>query len=350
MYRGSLLIPVIVVCLFSGISVALVSAQSEKITEGSLRVVGIEAKKPQLCPLKSTKVSADVRGFVSRVTVTQSFQNPFDRAIEAVYTFPLPNDAAVDNMTIRIGDRTIKGKIMERQKAREAYDKAKQEGKVTALLDQERPNIFTQSVANITPNAEIQVVIEYVETLKYRDDAYEFTFPMTIGERYIPSSTEATAAARISPKSKRRPGHTISIDLKIDAGVPIQEITSRTHPISSQQFSPTEYRISLAQEDEIPNRDLVVKYKTAGTKIDDAILASKDDRGGFFTLILQPPDRVMPADTTPKEIVFVLDTSGSMEGFPIRKAKEAMNLTLDSLNPGDTFDTGGCEPWIYYGP
>src|SRR6187551_87210 len=116
MFRESLLIPVLVLCLFSGISVSVVSAQSEKITEGSLRVAGIDAKQPQLCPLKSTHVSADVRGFVSRVTVTQTFQNPFDRAIEAVYTFPLPNDAAVDDMTIQIGERTIKGKIMERQK------------------------------------------------------------------------------------------------------------------------------------------------------------------------------------------------------------------------------------------
>ena len=338
MFRESLLVPLIVVCLFAGISASTVSAQSEKTTEGSLRVVGIDSKKPQLCPLKSTKVTADVRGFVSRVRVTQSFQNPFDRAIEAVYTFPLPNDAAVDDMTILIGDRTIKGKIMERQKAREAYDNAKQEGKVAALLDQERPNIFTQSVANITANAEIKVVIEYVETLKYRDDAYEFTFPMTIGQRYIPSSVGEADAARISPKSKERPGHTISIDLDIDAGVPIQDISSRTHLISAQQFSPTAYKVSLTQEDEIPNRDFVVKYKTAGTKIDDAILASKDDRGGFFTLILQPPDKVMPQDTMPKEIVFVLDTSGSMEGFPIKKAKEAMNLTLAGLNPSDTFN------------
>ena len=124
MSRESLLFPLIVVCLFAGISVARVPAQSEKITEGSLRVVGVEAKQPQLCPLKSTKVSADVRGFVSRVTVTQTFQNPFDRAIEAVYTFPLPNDAAVDDMTIEVGERTIKGKIMERGKAQETYEKA----------------------------------------------------------------------------------------------------------------------------------------------------------------------------------------------------------------------------------
>lgn len=338
MLREFLLIPLFGVCLFSAIAVSFVSAQSENVREGSLRVSGVSEKKPTLCPLKNTKVTAEVRGFVSRVTVTQNFQNPFDRTIEAVYTFPLPNDAAVDDMTIQIGNRTIKGKIMERERARAAYDKAKQEGKVAALLDEQRPNLFTQSVANITPNAEIQVVIEYVETLKYRDDAYEFSFPMTVGERYIPSSMDSKGAARVSPKSKSRPGHTISIDLSIDAGFPIQEISSQTHRISSQQFSPTEYRVSLTQEDEIPNRDFVLKYMTAGTKIEDAVLASKDDRGGFFSLILQPPDKVMPEETTPKEIVFVLDTSGSMSGFPIEKAKEAMNLTLDNLNPGDTFN------------
>ena len=334
MRQKSIVVRGVGVCLF----LILLSVTAFAQTEGSLRVIDAEGKSKGLCPLKNTEVKAEISGFISRVTVTQTFQNPFAEKIEAVYTFPLPNDAAVDDMTIEIGDRRVKGKIMERKKAQETYDQAKKDGKVAALLEQQRPNIFTQSVANITPEAEIKVVISYVETLKYADDTYEFMFPMTIGERYIPSSVNAEDAAKISPNSKARPGHTASIEVKLDAGVSIENVASTTHLIETQQFSASQFIVKLKDETEIPNRDFVLRYKTAGVKIEDAILTHKDGRGGFFTLLLQPPDKVFPADTMPKEIVFVLDTSGSMDGFPIKKAKEAMRLSLENVNPNDTFN------------
>ncbi len=338
MRRNSLFVRFVGVCLLTAACAAILFAQTNKMTEGSLRVMNGENISLGLCPLKNTVVKAEISGYISRVTVTQVFQNPFPDTIEAVYTFPLPNDAAVDDMTISIGTRIVKGKIMERKKAQETYERAKKEGRVAALLEQQRPNIFTQSVANITPNAEIKVVISYVETLKYADDTYEFTFPMTIGERYIPSSADTADAVKISPKSKARPGHTISMEVKIDAGVSIENVASNTHLIETQQFSASQFVVKLKDENEIPNRDFVLKYKTAGAKMEDAILTHKDERGGFFTMILQPPDTVFPADTMPKEIVFVLDTSGSMGGFPIKKAKEAMRLTLENVNPNDTFN------------
>lgn len=307
-------------------------------TEGELQVLNAKSESRGLCPLKKTSIKAEISGFMSRVTVTQEFQNPFNETIEAVYTFPLPNDAAVDDMTMLIGERVIKGKIMERKAAQETYEKAKQEGKVTALLEQQRPNIFMQSVANITPNAEIKVVISYVETLKFANDTYEFTFPMTVGKRYIPLSVSDEDAAKISPTSEMRPAHTVSLEMNIEAGVSIENLFSNTHLIETQQFSASRFYLRLKDENEIPNRDFVLKYKTAGAKIEDAILTHKTENGGFFTMILQPPNKVFPADTMPKEIVFVLDTSGSMSGFPIEKAKEAMKLTLDNLNPNDTFN------------
>ena len=338
MRQNSLFVRGVAVCFFLGLLAAFAFAQDEKITEGSLRVIDKTGKELGLCPLKNTQVSAEIDGFLARVTVTQIFQNPFNEPIEAVYTFPLPNDAAVDEMTITIGERLVKGRIMERKQARTLYEQAKQEGKIAALLAQQRPNIFTQAVANIMPAAEIKVVISYVETLRYADDAYEFRFPMTVGERYIPSSVEAEDAAKISPELKARPGHTISLELKIEAGVSVENLASNTHEIETRQFSASRFTVKLKNEAEIPNRDFVLRYKTAGVGIEDAILAHKDERGGFFTLILQPPDKILPPDTMPKEIVFVLDTSYSMSGFPIEKAKEAMRLTLDNLNPQDTFN------------
>jgi len=345
MRRESLHVRSVVVCLFLITFILAANGQTkrssvqlDKTSEGSLRVLGSVTEVGGLCPLKKTEVRAEISGFVSRVTVTQIFQNPYDRAIEALYTFPLPNDAAVDDLMIQIGDRKVRGVVLEKEEAKQTYEKAKQEGKVAALLVQQRPNLFSQAVANITPGSEIKVMIEYFETLKYIDDTYEFSFPMTIGDRYVPSSADPNDTGAISPDSEVRPGHTISLEVKIDAGVPIQEIYSKTHAITDQQFSATAHVIALRNEDEIPNRDFVLKYKTAGIKITDGILVSRDEKGGYFTLILQPPDKVMPADTMPKEIVFVMDTSGSMGGFPIEKAKEAMNLTLDHLNPSDTFN------------
>lgn len=341
MRRNYFFVRTIGVCLFLFLFSLNAFPQDGKITEGSLRVFDDEGKQRGLCPLKNTDVKAEISGFLTRVTVTQTFQNPFAEKIEAVYIFPLPNDAAVDDMTIQIGDRFIKSKIMERQKAQEVYETAKQEGKTAALLEQQRPNIFTQSVANITPNAEIKVVISYVETLKYADGAYEFAFPMTVGERYIPfSSREAgvTDAEKISPASTDLPLHRVSLEVKLDAGVSIESLNSNTHEIESQPFSASRFFVKLKNEGEIPNRDFVLKFKTAGEKIEDALLTHRAENGGFFTLILQPPDRIFPADATPKEIVFVLDTSGSMNGFPIEKAKEAMMLTLGGLNPQDTFN------------
>lgn len=328
----------VVVCFLIFFLAGICLAQKTKTTEGSLRAVGPKRSEIGLCPLKRTGVQADISGFISRVTVTQVFQNPVNETIEAVYTFPLPNDAAVDALTIETGGRIINGRLMERQKAKQTYEAAKQDGKVAALLEQERPDIFTQSVANITPGAEIKVVISYVETLHYADDTYEFTFPMTIGERYIPAASDPEGSARISPGSKARPGQTILMEINIDGGVPITGVQSATHEIEVQQYSAGKYAVRLKDAETIPNRDFVLRYKTAGSKIEDAVLAHHDDRGGFFTLILQPPDNVMPTDTMPKEIVFVLDTSGSMDGFPIKKAREAMKLTLDNLNPYDTFN------------
>src|SRR5215211_3556562 len=162
MRQKSLFVRWVGVCLFFLFCSLSSLAQTDKITEGSLRVPDAEGKLRGLCPLKQTDVKAEISGFLARVTVTQTFQNPFAEKIEAVYAFPLPNDAAVDDMTIQIGDRFIRSKIMESQKAQAIYEQARKEGKTAALLEQQRPNIFMQSVANITPNAEVKVIISYV--------------------------------------------------------------------------------------------------------------------------------------------------------------------------------------------
>src|SRR5215203_6299518 len=178
-------------CLLLALGVA-----AQKVTQGELDAVGAGGKVLGACPLKNTSVRAEISGFLSRVRVVQEFENNFAEKIEAVYVFPLPNNAAVDDMTMRIGERTIRGQIKRREEAREIYEAAKSNGQVASLLDQERTNIFTQSVANILPGEKVIIEISYVETLKYEDGSYEFVFPMTVGPRYIPAGVKDVAKIR----------------------------------------------------------------------------------------------------------------------------------------------------------
>ncbi|HEX8144572.1 MAG TPA: VIT domain-containing protein [Pyrinomonadaceae bacterium] len=329
--------------------------QNGALTQGSLLALDSKGEITGACPLKHTSVKAEISGFLSRVTVTQDFENSFPHKIEAVYTFPLPQQAAVDDMTMRVGERTVKGKIMRREEAQAAYVEAKNSGRVASLLDQERPNIFTQSVANILPGEKITVTISYVETLKYEEGSYEFSFPMVVGERYVPAGlaqdtqgdqgraegSTVPDAARINPRvmpEGMRAGHDISIEVALDAGVPVDGLKSLTHEIEAQNLDERRVAVRLKDQATIPNKDFVLRYEVAGNRIEDAVLAHRTGRDGFFTLILQPPDRVTVEDVTPKELVFVLDTSGSMQGFPIEKAKETMKLALDHLYPQDTFN------------
>lgn len=323
-------------------------------TGGALHVMDPSGKAIGNCPLKHTSVRAEISGFLSRVTVTQEFENPFKEPIEAVYTFPLSQTAAVDDMTMLVGARTIKGRILRREEAQAVYEAARSAGQLASLLDQERPNIFTQSVANILPGDQIKITISYVEHLKYEDGSYEFVFPMVVGPRYIPGTPSGAQGngfapdtdvvpdgSRITPQpvtEGMRVGHDVSIDIQLDAGMPITQFNSKSHAIDSERLDNRRARIRLKNGAAIPNKDFVLRYDVAGSQIVDALITHRSERGGFFSLILQPPERVTVEDVTPKELVFVLDTSGSMSGFPIEKAKETMKLSLDNLYPADTFN------------
>ena len=180
-----------------------VSAQSQQ-SAGALTVVGPDGKPKTQCPLKHTEVKAEISGFLSRVVVTQNFENPFKEKIEAVYTFPLPQNAAVDDMTMLVGDRVVRGKILPREQAQAVYEAARAGGQVASLLDQERPNIFTQSVANILPGEQIKITISYVETLKYENGAYEFVFPMVVAPALCSWNSNRQLTVMVLPQTQIR--------------------------------------------------------------------------------------------------------------------------------------------------
>lgn len=312
---------------------------------GALEAVGPEGEPLAGCPLEHTSVRSEIAGFVARVTVTQQFRNPYSHPIEAIYTFPLSESGAVDSMSIRSGDREIRGEIRRREEAQRIYAEARAAGKLAAVLDQERPNIFTQSIANLMPGARVEIEIQYVETLDYRDGAFEFSFPMVVGPRFIPGrpgvATRVPDASRISPPvapEGTRSGHDISLEVEIDAGVEILSVDSRLHDVDVERSKPTRAKVRLRSAAEIPNRDFVLRYAVAGDALKSGFLVHRTPgKDGYVTFILLPPDRVDPALIAPRELIFVIDRSGSQSGLPLLKAKETMLWMLDRMNPQDSF-------------
>ena len=352
-----LAVPVVLLAMMGTPATVLATppAMAQKTPDaGSLSIVGPDGQSAGACPLKHTDVTADIIGYVSRTTVTQVFENPLDYKIEAVYVFPLPQDAAVDSMVMVVGDRRIVGEVKERGEAREIYEAAKAAGHVASLLDQERPNIFTQSVANIEPGAQVQIEISFVETLKYDEGVFEWVFPMVVGPRYNPGSGSAPAPGmsgtptpevpdgdKITPPITppgTRAGHDISITVHLDAGMELHDLSSELHDIEVVADGPTRATVTLTSATEIPNKDFILHYSLATDEIGDAFLAHHDERGDFFTLVLQPPKRVVPEKLVPRELIFVLDVSGSMNGFPIEKSKAVMKEMIDSMRDEDTFN------------
>ncbi len=327
-----------------------VSMHGEPVAFGTGALEGsIAGAPPQPFLLEHTDVHAQVTGFVSAVTVTQEFKNPFSSAVEAVYVFPLPDDAAVNEMELRTGSRVIRATIQKREDARRKYEQAKSQGRQAALLDQERPNIFTQSVANLLPSERVTITLRYVAPLHYDDGVYTFNFPMVVGPRYMPGNplagesqgtgTKADTdrvmdASRISPPELRS-GRDVSVTVHVEAGSPIEDVSSVSHRLLVNR-GPTTTDVALTAEDRIPNRDFVMRWRVAGTTKRAALLASGGP-GGMFALMLMPEERSAEPAPVPKEMIFVIDTSCSMSGAPLAAAKRAMSSAIEQMNPDDTF-------------
>jgi len=325
------------------------AGDGDRPTRGELRTT-VEDKQIPI-PLKHTDVKARISGFIASVDVVQQYENPYDTKIEAVYVFPLPQSSAVTDFVMRIGDRQIRGMVREREEAKRIYEDAKRQGYRAALLTQERPNVFTQKVANIEPGKRIDVRISYFNPLPYRDGEYEFVFPMVVGPRFNPSGsrTGIGAVARgqrgISGqeteieylKPGERTGHDIAISVAIDAGVQIEKAYSPSHVITGQRTGASRLAISLGRKDRLPNKDFVLRYRVAGRKLKTAMMIERGVRGNAFALILQPPENPADVPRMPREMVFVLDCSGSMSGRPIAKAKQAVKRCLRNLDDNDTF-------------
>ena len=287
-------------------------------------------------PLEHTDVQIRVDGPLADATVTQRFRNPYATKIEAVYLFPLPTGAAVTEMRIATGTRTITGTIRERGKAKQIYEAARDKGLVAALLAQERPNLFSQAVANLEPAAAIEVTLHYVQRLDFEAGGYELVFPMVAGPRYTPPSAAQPAVQPAVLPPGLRSSHDISLRVELDAGVSIADVTSPSHQIAVTRAG-RRATIRLASGDTVPNKDFILRYRVGGSAPELGVLAYRDGGPGSFLLIAEPPAQAAEAQIAPRELVFLLDTSSSMRGAPLDQAKRLIARMLLSLRPDDTF-------------
>ncbi len=307
-------------------------------------------------PLLHTDAALDVRGLVASATVTQQYANSSGTPIEAVYVFPLPHDAAVYDLEIRIGNRVIRSVIHEREQAKRVYEQAKSEGKRAALLEQERPNIFTASVANIMPGDQIAIRLRYVQSLKWEDGKIRLEFPMVVGPRYIPG-TEATGhqgtgwaldtnrvadASRITPSVRNpqtRTGHDISISVDLDPGFTTSSVASISHDVKADTLAHGKQHVELVGRATIPNRDFVLEIEQAQTRETNAslFLSMGGDTGETHFLLSAFPPAVQPVQRMPVEMLYMIDVSGSMQGTSIEQARAALLQALDRLRPSDRF-------------
>ncbi len=302
----------------------------------------------------NTDVTMNVSGLVARVSVRQEFRNDGDDWTEGVYVFPLPDEAAVDRMRLHIGERFIEGEIREKEQARKEYERARNEGRKASLVEQQRPNLFTTSVANIAPGERVVVEIEYLEELRYDNGTFAIRFPMTLTPRYIPGSPladrkgsgwspdtmQVSDASLITPPQVTESNdHRISLRASIDAGLPLEIVASRYHPVEVSEDR-GRYTVSLSNDAVPADHDFELLWRPLPSALPRAMVFSENIAGQpHYLLMVVPPDAGQDAVLTmPRELIFVVDTSGSMHGNSIAQAKQALEQALDGLGANDRFN------------
>ena len=287
-------------------------------------------------PLEHTDVVAQVLGPLVSVSVTQRFGNPLNEAAEIDYLFPLPHQAAIVDFELRVGERRIKGELQELEQAVTAYEQARQEGKRAGLLEQRRPNLFSIRIANVLPAENILATMRYQARLNYDDGDYEFLFPMGITPKYHSSDHSdgaGEAAGTDAPlAAPDEPIGPVEITLSVDAGAPAGDPTSPSHPIDLTRLDERRFTVRLAGQ-QIPDHDFVLRYPVTR----DAVATMAWTGADYFMATVLPPVMDEEASTPPREFVFVLDRSGSMQGQPIAQARNALRACLRTLNQDDLF-------------
>ena len=293
-------------------------------------------------PLKATRVDVRIAGVIADVTVTQTYRNEGQRAIEARYVFPGSTQSAVHAMNVRLGDRLLTARIKEKQQARIEYETAKKEGKTSALLEQHRPNVFEMNVANILPGDEVAVELHYTELLTPTDATYGFVFPTVVGPRYnSPQGAAAPEKWIATPTLRSGEASNASFDIKLtlDTPVALREIGSSSHEIEVTGDGTAHASVSLKATSTAGNdRDFILHYRLAGDRIETGLMLFRGETENFFLAMVEPPKAVPVRQINPRDYIFVVDISGSMHGYPIETSKVLLANLISGLRPSDTFN------------
>ncbi|HEV8334837.1 MAG TPA: VIT domain-containing protein [Candidatus Polarisedimenticolia bacterium] len=294
-------------------------------------------------PLKSTNVTVRISGVIADVLVVQTYRNEGTLPIHARYVFPGSTRASVHGMRIKVGDQMVVAKIKERQQAKREFEQAKAGGKSASLLEQQRPNLFTMSVANILPADQVEVELHYTELLVPEDGVYQFVYPTVAAPRYSHSSQAASPEEddecpedSYLPEGEEPP-MTFDIKVALSTGLPLRDLRSGSHPIQVDWHGQSQADVSLAGAEFGGNRDFILDYRLAGKEIESGLLMTEGEEN-FFLLMVEPPERIRIDEIPPREYVFILDVSGSMHGFPLDTAKSVIRDLIGHLRPTDRFN------------
>ncbi len=298
-------------------------------------------------PLKSSRADIVIDGPIARVTVTQRYGNAGTRPINARYVFPGSTRAAVQGLTMKIGQRTIRAKIKEKEEAKKIFEAAKQAGKHAALLDQKRPNVFMMDVANIMPGDEVELTLQYSELLVPDQGVYELVYPTVVGPRYggdpVRAAPDAVWMANPYAKDKSDGGNPARIEtgirVHLASPIPVSDMRSVQHKIATNWIDDKRVEVGLdPSERDAGNRDFILRFRLQGDRINSGLMTYEWNGEHYFLMMAQPPKHVEAAQVMKREYLFVVDVSGSMHGFPLDTAREVMRELLGKLRPDESFN------------
>jgi len=285
---------------------------------------------------QETSMHATVTGSVARVEVTQRFSNGGECWMEGLYVFPLPEGSAVDELTLKIGERTLVGEIRERAAAHAAYEQARREGRQASLIDQERPNMFATAVANIPPGAAVEVHIAYLEVIAYREGRYTLHLPLAITPRYTPATQASGSVLPQTPEAVSAAAQRVAISVDLAPGFALAEVRSHYHAVSESPL-PGGERVRLASDSAPADRDFELTWTPQlAPDTQAAAFAERAGEDAYVLLTVTPP--AFTSAPPPREVIFIIDTSGSMEGPSIEQARAALALGVERLSAADHFN------------
>ena len=313
----------------------------DEVATGALLLVD-EQGQIQPATLLDTDARITVSGPVAEVTLTQRFHNPSQQFREGRYLFPLPENAAMDGMVLTIGDRRIVGRIDRKAEAEKTYRQARASGKKASLISQQRPNLFTTAVANIAPGETVQVELHYQQTLNVDGHRFQLRLPLTLTPRFTPPTEAPHTLDSLLRNTVAAPGGTAdagtaSVHIDLDAGARLATLGSPSHAIHYQRHG-RRYTITPKAGAIAMDRDLLLNWELEDTGEPLVTRFHEEIDGEHYALLMVVPPETGQVTALPRETLFIIDSSGSMGGAPMRQAKASLHLALQRLKPGDRFN------------